>query len=495
MKNRPSSLVRNAGKRFLPNPPKPPTPPKPNPPKRALGALLFAAAMLATSPCRAADIAEIYAEALSNDPVLAGARASAANVKEGVAQARARFLPSVNASASRSQGRSETEDSERDIGGQVVQIPGRTTDTERNSWGASVSQEVLNLPSWFLYRSAKATAEGADWDLLAASQDLIIRVAQAYLGVLRTQAALESATAAEEAVQRQLEQVQQRFDVGLVAITGVLESKAEYDNAVVLRIQSQGNHDNSFEALRTLTGKPYAELSRLTESLPIVDPAPSAEAEWVAAAMTNSPRIGAARQRLKAAESDLKAAYAAPVPSISANISYGAGDGSSAFNGQVFQDPGSSSTSYSLSLSVPIFRGLQEYSGMRRARLGVEQARHALLQQELSVAENVRNLFRNVQVHVVRVQARGEAIKSSQAALEATQTGYEVGTRNIVDVLLAQRRLFGSQFDYADARYSYVLDLLRLKQAAGSLSEQDVGDLNQHTDATDPVRPTTAGAG
>lgn len=471
MKNRPSSFVR------------------------ALGALLFVAAMLATAPVRGADIAEIYAEALNNDPVLAGARANAASVKEGVVQARARFLPTVRASAGRSQGRSKTEDSERDFGGQVVPVPGRTTDTERTNWGASVNQEVLNLPSWFLYRGAKATAERADWDLQAAVQELIIRVAQAYLGVLRSQAALESSIAAEEAVQRQLEQVQQRFDVGLVAITGVLESKAEYDNAVVLRIQGQGNRDNSFEALRTLTGKPYAELSRLTESLPIVDPAPAAEAEWVAAAMSGNPRIGAARLSLKASENDLKAAYSALVPTVSASLNYGAGDGSSAFNGQVFQDPGSSSTSFSFSLSVPIFQGLQEYSGMRRARLAVQQARHAVLQQELSVAQNVRNLFRNVQVHVVRVQARNEAIKSSQAALEATQTGYEVGTRNIVDVLQAQRRLFASQFDYADARYDYVLDLLRLKQAAGSLSEQDVGDLNQYTDAADPVRPTTASGG
>ena len=463
-------------------------------PTSATCLLFAAAAVFATAPARGADIAEIYAEAVQNDPVLAGARTSAANVKEGVAQARASFLPRVNASASRSQGRSVREAGETRFEGQVVRTPSRTTDTSRNNWGASVSQDVLNLPSWFLYRSAKATAGRADWDLQAAAQDLIIRVAQAYLGVLRGQAALESATAAEEAVQRQLEQVQQRFDVGLVAITDVLESKAEYDNAVVLRIQNQGNHDNSFEALRTLTGKPYAEVDRLADGLPIVDPSPASEAEWVAVAMTGNPRIGAARQSLKAAESDLKAAYAAPLPSVSASVNYGAGDGSSAFNGQVFQDPGSSSLTYSVSLSVPLFQGLREYSGMRRARLAVEQARQGLLQQELSVAENVRSLFRTVQVDVVRVQARSEAIKSSEAALEATQTGYEVGTRNIVDVLLAQRRLFASHFDYASSRYDYVLNLLRLEQAAGSLGDEDIAELNSHTDAADPVRATGASA-
>ena len=464
------------------------------PPGRGGIALLFAVAAFAAVPATGAGIAEIYAEALNNDPVLARERANTADAKEGVAQARGSFLPRVNASASRSQGRSVREASVTNIGGQRVETPSRTTDTERTNWGASVSQDVLNLPSWFQYRSAKESAARADWDLQAAAQNLIIRVAETYLGVLRSQAALESATAAEEAVQRQLEQVQQRFDVGLVAITDVLESKAEYDNSVVVRIQNQGTRDNSFEGLRTLTGEPYAQVYGLADSLPIVDPSPAMEAEWVTTALAGNPRIRGARHSLKAAESTLKAAYAAPLPSLGASVNYGAGDGSSAFNGQVFQDPGSSSLSYSLTLSVPLFQGLREYSGMRRARLGVEQARQGLLQQELTVAETVRNLFRTVQVDVVRVQARGEAIKSSEAALEATQTGYEVGTRNIVDVLLAQRRLFASHFDYASSRYDYVLNLLRLKQAAGTLGGPDVDDLNRHTDAANPVRPTGASA-
>ena len=462
--------------------------------KNAAIVLLSSTAMLAAGAARGADIAEIYADALANDPVLAGARASAANVKEGVVQARAGLLPRVNASASRSIGRSVREPGVTEFEGRTVPTPGRTTDTSRNSWGASVSQEVLNLPTWFQYRSAKAAAQRADWELQAAVQQLIIRVAEAYLAVLRSQAALESATAAEEAVQRQLEQVQQRFDVGLVAITDVLESKAEYDNSVVTRIQSQGNHDNSFEGLRTLTSKPQVEISRLAESLPIVDPSPAVEAEWVATAMVGNPGVRAARRGLQAAESDLKAAVSASLPSISASVSYGSGDGSSAFNGQVFQDPGSSSVSYSLSLSVPLFQGLREFSGMRRARLAVEQARQSLLRQELTVGANVRNLFRTVQVDVVRVQARSEAINSAEAALEATQTGYEVGTRNIVDVLHAQRRLFASQFDYASARYDYVLNLLRLKEAAGSLGAPDVGDLNDHMDADNPVRAAAAAA-
>ena len=454
--------------------------------------LVGLASALVAAPATAANIADIYAQALRNDPVLASARVSAANVKEGVAQARAAFLPRVNASASRSQGRSMRESGMTQIGGMQVPTPSRTTDTSRSSWSASLSQDVLNVPNWFLYHGAKASAERAEWDMQVASQELIIRVAEAYLGVLRSQAAMESATAAEEAVRRQLEQVQQRFDVGLVAITDVLESKAEHDNSVVTRIQTEGNRDISFEGLRTLTGQQYTEIDRVADHMPIVDPSPAEESEWVAAALSSNARIRAGRENLKAAERDLKAAYSALLPRVSATVSYNGGDGSSSFNGQVFQDPGSSSVNYTLNVNVPLFQGLREYSGMRQARLGVEQARQTLLRQELTVTESVRNLFRTVKVNVVRVQARGEAIKSAEAALQATQTGYDVGTRNIVEVLLAQRRLFQSQFDHADARYDYMLNLLRLKQSAGTLDARDIADLNNHMDADHPVRLASA---
>ena len=143
---------------------------------------------------------------------------------------------------------------------------------------------------------------------------------------------------------------------------------------------------------------------------------------------------------------------------------------------------------YSLNISAPIFNGLATHSSVKQARYALEQARQQLIGQELVVARDTRNLFQIVATEVVRVQARAEAIKSAEAALEATQTGYEVGTRNIVEVLLAQRRLFASQFDYASSRYDYVINLLRLKEAAGALDERDVAELNTFMDATNPVR-------
>ena len=430
----------------------------------------------------AADLSEVYAIALENDPVLAAARAGTESRREIVTQSRSALLPRLGASA----GTSQTSVSVDGLDQRGLPIPER--DVTRRSWGANLSQTLIDVPSWYGYLGARATAKQAEWDLASTSQQLITRVAEAYLNVLRSQAALESALASEEAVQRQLEQVQQRFDVGLVAITDVLDAKAEFDNIVVDRIQAESNQGIFFEGLSTLTAMSYNEIDRLDASLPIVDPVPGNEEDWVETALTGNYGIRSLQEALVAAERDLNSRLAGHLPTVTASANYGVGSGSQAFGGFVIPDQTSANLTYSLNINAPIFSGLANQSGVRQARYGLEQARQQLIGQELTVARDTRNLFRVVATEVVRVQARAEAIKSAEAALEATQTGYEVGTRNIVEVLLAQRRLFGSQFDYARSRYDYVTNLLGLKAAAGALDERDVAELNTFMDGTNPVR-------
>lgn len=449
----------------------------------AVGALAVA------GTASAANIGDVYAEAIENDPVLAAARASTESRKEIVVLSRASLLPQAGASANASESTVSSDDVNLDMSSPNFGMRSPDRDITRRSWGAQVSQPVLDMQRWFGYRRARAVAKQADWDLQTTSQGLVTRVATAYLNVLRGEAALESVVAAEEAVRRQLEQVQQRFDVGLVAITDVLEAKASYDNAVVNRIQAEGNHDIYFEGLRTLTGTPYTEIAHLDDSLPIVDPAPADEDEWVQTALAGNYRIRSAQEALIASERDLKAQLSGHLPTITASVSYGASTGSQAFGSFVIPSTSSASVTYSLSVNMPIFQGLRTQSSVRQARLGVEQARQQLIGQELTVARDTRNLYRAVVTDVVRVAARFEAIKSAQSALEATETGYEVGTRNIVDVLQAQNRLFASQFDYATSRYDYVLNLLRLKEAAGVLDERDIAELNEYMDGSNPIKP------
>ncbi|MFP6814176.1 MAG: TolC family outer membrane protein [Pseudomonadales bacterium] len=440
--------------------------------------------VLAQSVC-ATNIAEVYQDAQDNDPVLGAAKAGLAATQQRIPQARSALLPDIRIGGTSAW-------NERSFpGGPTLNFftgeLGKTPDQNFNehSWQAQLRQPLLDLEAWFTYRSSLAGVESAEWDFAATKQELIVRSVIAYLNVLRAEDLLDAAEAAEAAVKRQLEQVQQRFDVGLVAITDVLEARAGYDNAIVFRVQAAGDHGIFFVSLRTLTGQPYQSIARISESLPIVNPAPANEEEWVSTALATNLSIRTARAQLTAAQRTLRARRSGHLPTIDATVS------TSHFvtGGTAFLGTKTDQDTYAVSISLPIYQGGLTSARAREARSLAEQSRQLLLDRQLNVTRDTRNLFRSVATDVVRVRARLKAIASSESALEATETGYEVGTRNIVDVLEAQNRLYSSQFDYADSRYNYIIDLMLLKQAAGTLAGADIRDLNSFVDRNNPVTP------
>ena len=437
------------------------------------------------TPVHATSLLEVYEASYDNDPVLGAARAGYQASRQAVPQARSALLPSLNAGAT-------TSKTEREFPGAVITDPtsvffGQSVpDQEFNDhgWNAQLRQPILDMNAWFSLSGAKASVRAADFNLQATEQELIVRVVAAYLNVLRAQDLLDTTTAEETAVKRQLEQVQQRFDVGLVAITDVLESQAAYDNSVVRRIQADGDHDIFFETLSTLSGESYEALDRLSDQLPIVNPNPIDEQVWVAAAMDQNLGIRTAAEQLAAARKTVKARRSGHYPTIDATVTQvHSVTGSPNFFGADTTDQ----TVYGLQLNVPIYNGGLVRSRTKEAKALEDQARELLLNQQRTVTRDTRNLYQAVSTDVVRVKARLKAIKSSQSALDATNTGYEVGTRNIVDVLQAQQRLFSSQFDYADSRYNYVINLMLLKQVAGALNKDDLMELNTFTDPNDQV--------
>ena len=440
---------------------------------------LFSASLLFAPMVAAENMLDVYKTAKDNDAVLGAANASYAASKELVPQARSRLLPTLGGSVNTSK-----TDRYIFIGGQT----GPSEMFNDNSWNAQLRQPVLNLASWYTLGSAKSSVEAASMQLEAENQDLVVRVIEAYLNILRTKDRLDTTDAEVTAVKRQLEQVQQRFEVGLVAITDVLESQAVYDSTVVRRIQAESDHDISFETLSTLTGRSYDKLARLSQSLPIVNPNPKDEEAWVGTAMSSNLGIKAAAAQLAAAKSDVRARRSDHLPTIDATATYAENvTGGQNFFGANAGDTTTENTIYALQLSVPLYQGGVVRSRVREANARVTQSREQLLNQKRLVTRNTRNLFKSVATDVVRVDARLKAIRSAQSALEATETGYEVGTRNIVDVLQAQQRLFSSQFDYADSRYNYVLNLMRLKQSTGKLTQEDLEELNQFVDDNDLV--------
>ena len=450
--------------------------------------LLAALIAFGSISAQTADIGNIYEAAVENDPILGAAVAGYRAQKQIVPQARAGLLPSASIGGSSTwTERSFPVGPQLDPGtGLLFEIP--DDEFNEHAWRAQVRQPIFNLESWFNYSSAKASREGAKHNLSAAKLALIVRVSEAYLNVLRAQDLLESTQASEAAVKRQLDQVQQRFDVGLVAITDVLEAQAAYDNALVNLIQADGDQGIFFQNLTTLTNESYDSLDRLSDQLPIINPDPTNEETWVSTALSNNLQVLAATEQLLSARRTLKARRSVFLPKIDATASH------SHFvtGGQSFLGGKIDDNVYGLEISMPIFQGGFNYSRSKEARALVDQAQEQLRGQQLTVSRDARNLYRAVATDVIRVKARNRAIKSSESALDATETGYEVGTRNIVDVLQAQQRLFSSQFDYADSRYKYVLDLLRLKQTVGTLTGDDLIELNNYMDSNNPVEIITS---
>ncbi len=426
---------------------------------------------------------EVYETAKENDPVLGAAASGYEARQEAVPQARAFLLPNIAASG-------QSAWNERRFPGAVVDtgtgVPTEVPDDDFNShgWQAEVRQPVFDAESWFDFTSAKASVTEAERAFASEQQLLIVRVVEAYLNVLRAQDLLESTMAEEAAVKRQLEQVQQRFDVGLVAITDVLEAQAVYDNTVVRRIQADADQDIFFESLRTLTGRSYSQLNRISETLPIVDPDPQNEDEWVDTALQSNLNIQSAQAQVLAAERSLKARRSGHLPTIDVSVT----ESHFVTGGLNFLGDTTNTTTYAASINVPIYQGGLTSARAREARALADQSRQFLLDQQLTVTRNTRSLFRAVATDVVRVRARLRSIRSTESALEAVETGYEVGTRNIVDVLQAQQRLYLSEFDYADSRYNYMGNFLLLKRAVGTLEEADLIDLNAYADASNPVQ-------
>jgi len=284
-----------------------------------------------------------------------------------------------------------------------------------------------------------------------------------------------------------LEQTQQRFDVGLVAITDVYDSQANYDLASVNRLVEENNLNQALEALEAITGRTHMQVENLAEAFPITASDTPME-DWMTVAMQNNPEIRIAELELEARQEDAKAAKARMYPTVDLNMAYNWNESGNpiSFTPNLAQE----NSSVTLNLTVPVFAGGLNSARLRQAYYTRDASEEALLKSRRDSTLSVRNAFRSVETDVRAVQARAQAIISAQSALEATQVGAEVGTRNVVDVVLAQRTLFQAQRDHANARYDYVIDSLTLKRAAGTLTPQDVIDLNEWLEANAPPVPT-----
>ena len=419
------------------------------------------------------DLVSVYQEAVDNNADLAAARAQYGAQKEVVPQARAGLLPNLSAGADVNNVRTQ------------IDTPSATANRDAHTWRATLSQPLFRADRWFQLQAAEAVNEQAALQLSATEQELILQSAENYFAVLRAQDNLASTKAEEAAFKRQLDQSNERFDVGLSDKTDVLQSQASYDTARANRLLAQRQVADAFEALITLTNRQYNSIEGMRHTLPILPPTPNDAKAWVDTAAQQNLNLLASNFAVAAAEETLKQRKAGHAPTLDAVAQYKTGDndGFGLSNPNALQQRYSgdvSQRSIGLQLNIPIYSGGLTSSQVRESYSRLNQTEQQRESMRRQVVENTRNLHRAVNTDVEQVQARKQSIISNQSALEATEIGYQVGTRNIVDVLDAQRQLYTSVRDYNNSRYDYILDNLRLKQAAGTLNPGDLEALSRY---------------
>lgn len=463
----------------------------------ALNAALFSGLIIGTY-AHADTLRDIYELAAKNDAKLKAAEATYKANIETEQQAKSRLLPQVSGEASYGKiDREQDSQGLTSIAPPAFRTVNSQTDTTNKSWNVSLTQPLIDLPSWFSFKSGRFISEQAKAQFSADQQDLIVRVAEAYFTVLRQWDNLQVALAEERADKRQLDQAQQRFDVGLVAITDVHEARAAYDASYASRLSDEGALASAYETLSTFTGQSHANLSLLDKNFPVVEPSPNDRAEWVNFALNGNYSLKAARFAMDAAQDNATSKRWEHAPKLSGSLSYKHEDVSGSIDNNppsLLSFPPDAETdtkSAMLHLTIPIYSGGYTSSAQRQSAAQYNAALERKTDTERTVVQGARARHIAANTDVQRVKARAQSIISAQSALDATRAGYEVGTRNIVDVLQTQRTFFSAQRDYANARYDYVLDMLRLKQVAGTLNPQDINDLNNWLVAPDSPKAST----
>ena len=420
----------------------------------------------------AENILDIYNEALENDPTFKAAEYSYLSDKQIVVQGRAALLPSITISGSTNWNEYYQND--------ILQ-----QDYNSFSKSARVSQPLFRLDTWFNFKRSKSLTDAAEADFAYEQQNLLLRTAELYFGVLRAIDNLNAAISEEKAIKKQLDQAQQRYEVGLSAITGVQEAQLAYDLSKAARINNEGNLFSAREALNALIGREIFSLDELGEGLEISNPYPNSKEEWVKLALENNYQLKAADLRKKAAKSNARSAASDRLPKIDI---VGAGSESEtnqfnyegfSINGQGIPVPAvTGRRNYSIQLSMPIFQGGAVYSKRKQAYAQYNEADENTLFAERRIIQEVRSQFSNVVTLVANVTAQQQAVTSATSALEATQVGYKVGTRNVVDLLQAEKNLYSAEKNLANAKYDYILANLRLALAAGTIDPSDIVEIN-----------------
>jgi outer membrane protein len=457
--------------------------------------------MIGVSGAQAADLVSVYQDALKNDPQIREADANRLAVREQRPQAWSALLPNITGFAAKGKEKSDGIQQFAQIqpvdpvndpsGPQALFVFNRTgeSEPETEQWSLDLRQNIFSWTNWMALRRASHQVAQAEADYAAEQQNLISRVAQRYFDVLAARDTLEAEQAAGDAISRQLEQTEKRFEVGLIAITDVQDARAARDTAAANIIAAKRALATSEELLREITAQKYDTFSRPGVDMPLKSPEPANEEQWVELSLNQNLALISSRLNADIARDNVRGAFGGHLPTLDLVASKGN------FNQdtpQVFPpDPGNQfpggnvttttdqdSESYTLQLNVPIFSGGLTQSRVRESQYRWIAAKERVVRVSRETERAARDAFLGVTSEISRVNALRQALASSQTSLQATEAGYEVGTRTAVDVLDARRALVLAQSNFARSRYDYLLNVINLRAAAGNLDEATLSEIN-----------------
>ena len=438
---------------------------------RTTGVTLALAALFAAAPARADDLMQIYREAQLSDPTLAAARSSWAATQELVPQARSTLLPNVAAAASANI---------NNFGETIRTDPRQEVDNRNFRLGqlsVSAAQPLYRVQNKVAYDQAKQQVAQSDYTLASAQQDLVLRVAQAYFDVLLAEFNVELAESQKAAVSEQLAQAKRNFEVGVSTITDTNEAQAKFDSIVAQEISARNDLDNKRTALRAIIGRMPQSLKRVGRNFEPQLPNPNTLDYWVDKALSENlaVRIAAYNFDIATLEVDRQKAGHLPTVDLVSSFSYQAGSGATNFSAGFDLHQ----LQIGVQLNVPIYQGGFVDSKVRQAIQLQDNARQNLEVARRVALFNAQTGYTGVTSAVASVKAFEQAVVSAQVAYDSNRLGQEVGVRTTLDVLNTQQNVFQARRDLAQSYFNYLIGVLRLKAAIGTLSEQDLEDINR----------------
>ena len=438
---------------------------------RVAMALLVFVTSLATDQLCAADLLELYAQALEFDPRFQSARIQLQIAEEGVRGSRAGVKPQIAAGLQTGRIVQDIRKSDN-----LLFQEGRR-DFSTADFNISLTQPLYHADYFTAVQQAQSLVRRARYEFAAEEQDLILRLAQAHFEFMAARDDVESSVAERTAIGRQLLEAEERLASGLGTITAVHESRGRFALVQAREIESRDSLEATRQGIAEITGAPPLDLKRLSETFPFVEPDMTDVEAWVQAALFQNPRIKAIQAQLDAVQQDRRRQrQASRIPSLDLVTTYVDSDTGGAEIGEGGRESGT--TNYGLRLNIPIFDAGRAASAMRNSALQYQQLVQRLELERRQVERRTRESFQGVISGITRVEALQQSVFSQESGLSQREEGLRAGLGTGLEVLDARRDLFSARRDLARARYLYILNSLRLKQAAGILSREDLRQIH-----------------